>query len=71
MPNLSEKVLNDSLEHYRKLIGEYDQIIQKNEELLARPDLSESKKNAIESLMKISEREKRKCQQAIERLLTE
>lgn len=71
MPGLSERVVNESLEHYRELIDNYNQIIAKNKKQMEKPGISQSKRDAFKMLIENAEKEKRKCQKDIERLLSE
>lgn len=68
---MRKEFIKESIEHYRELISDYNKMIADNKRRMVKPGISQSKRNAFKTLVEVSEKEKRECEQAIERLLNE
>lgn len=71
MGKLSQRVVTESIEHYRELIDDYNKMIAENKRKWMNPNISDKKRHAYKMLIEIMEAEKRNCQKAVERLLNE
>ena len=68
---MRREFVKKSIEHYREIINDYNEMIAENEKKLADPNTNESQRKALEMLNDVCKKEKKKCQKAIERLLSE
>ena len=68
---MRKEFIKESIEHYRELIDDYNEMIAKNKRQMVKPGISKEKRYAYRLLIEASEKEKRECQKAIERLLNE
>ena len=68
---MRKEFIKESIEHYRELINDYNEMIAENKKQMVKPGISQSKRNVFKTLVEASEKEKRECQKAIERLLDE
>lgn len=68
---MRKEFIKESIKHYRELINDYNEMIAENKKQMVKPSISQSKRNTFKTLVEASEKEKRECQKAIERLLNE
>ena len=66
---MEKEFIKESIEHYRELIDDFNEMIAKNKKQMVKPDVSKEKRHAYKLLIESSEKEKWECQQAIKRLL--
>ena len=68
---MRREFVEESIEHYREIINDYNEIIAENEKKLADPNTNQVQREVFEALNDACKKERKRCQKAIERLLNE